>query len=266
MKKEELWLRPFCFKTERFEVWSYGQCVEKGVFNSEIKITFPFYGLVHFDIRDDISDIIPNHFDISLLNSEILQDRIQYGVLPVCLNDGIYVCNIFTDIIRFAYFKEKLYIIEFWGNFELLEDSWKRCWRQYPVKEEAKFTREQLRQLIDAMNSIISQLYARFKTGDRNELSKAVDIINLFKIPLVFIWGAYRFGKVEEVWDEGISISKYKLIIADLERNIRELIRILVEENPFKEMDACAIITDYFLLIYRDLQDKMQAKKIYIDE
>ena len=116
------------------------------------------------------------------------------------------------------------------------------------------------------MNSIISQLYARFKTGDRNELSKAVDIINLFKIPLVYIWGAYRFGKVEEVWDEGISISKYKLIIADLERNIRELIRILVEENPFKEMDACAIITDYFLLIYRDLQDKMQAKKIYIDE
>ena len=117
-----LWLKPATFVAQSFEVWSSGVCLKRGVTNTTIHITFPRKSTVCFEFEGTRQEGFGRIIELDLLGSDILNDRIQYGLLPTSLRPNtIYVCNIFNGLncMRFGYTDAFawLHIIEFHGRF-----------------------------------------------------------------------------------------------------------------------------------------------------
>lgn len=115
----ELWMKPFTFRANRFEEWTNGQCLRQG--NVDLKIAaIPYPGIMRFQIEGNISLIFPKTFDLSLadLDTALLSDRIQYGGLHSSRSRYPLVCNIFNNrqCIRFGFWDVQLHIIEFYGD------------------------------------------------------------------------------------------------------------------------------------------------------
>lgn len=123
----DLYLKPFAFKVIRYEEWQDQRCVNKGNLSARVYATAAD-GFMSFSLEGCSNLRIGTEFYISTKQTDMLPDRIQYGVLPVSMTGPNpilpIVCNIFNNrtCIRFAML-DPLRIIEFYGNFESIDKS-----------------------------------------------------------------------------------------------------------------------------------------------
>lgn len=110
----------FVFNATHYEVWQDQQCISKG--NSPLKIVGIYtYDYMSFQLIGDLKLSIERGFSIK--GSAMLEDRIQYGRLPVDMNTKYptlpKVCNLFSNetCVRFALLSP-LRIIEFYGSYD----------------------------------------------------------------------------------------------------------------------------------------------------
>lgn len=122
---QQIYKKNFIFKADRFEEYSNGVCLNKGVTNTTIVAKVMGENTIAMGLLDDIPTRINKRFGLPIFgiqNGDILEDRIQYGRIPqsFCWDDSNepIVCNIFDNkiCIRFAMLSP-LRIIDFYGQF-----------------------------------------------------------------------------------------------------------------------------------------------------
>lgn len=123
----ELYCTPFVFKSTSYEEYQNGKCTASGNISVQI-ISKAVNDYAMFHLEGDLPINIKRTFGIPILGIEhgdILEDRIQYGRLPIDMSwddpfDPV-VCNIFATktCIRFAMLNP-LRIVEFSGEFEFI--------------------------------------------------------------------------------------------------------------------------------------------------
>lgn len=125
MQLSSLLNRSFTFYADSFEEYQNGRCINRGMCNAQI-IALVHYGKVDFSIINSNSLSISTRFSINLGGTDdLLEDRIQYGRLPMNMySSNSYlpiVCNIFpqNNLLRFAMLSP-LRLIEFRGHIELV--------------------------------------------------------------------------------------------------------------------------------------------------
>ncbi len=133
----------------------------------------------------------------------------------------------------------------------------------FPPKDECSFTRNELYQLIHAIektkNAITSQAHAH---GDYQIAERVESIFNVYKYPLYYIWQKYRFGRDEEVWVEGEDMMSYQIFVSNINENTDELILMLRNNNPFTPLSNGATITQLLHKILGDLQARLHENRI----
>lgn len=135
--------------------------------------------------------------------------------------------------------------------------------KAFPPKNECLFTKDELYHLIHAIeqtkNIITAQAYAHndFQIAERVQY-----IFNIYKYPLYYIWQKYLFGRDEEVWVEGESMMPYQIFISNIKEHTDELISILFNANPFKQLGNGAAITLLLHKILSDLQTRLHEGRI----
>ena len=135
--------------------------------------------------------------------------------------------------------------------------------KNFPPKDDASFTRDELYHLIhsieDTKNAIVSQAYNH---GDYQVAERVESIFNIYKYPLYYIWQKYKFGRDEEVWVDGENMLPYHMFIHKIKENTDELLSILCNANPFASLNNGLIITQLLRKILGDLQNRLQAGRI----
>ena len=124
MQLSSLLNRSFTFYADSFEEYQNGRCINRGMCNAQIRAAV-HYGKVDFSIINGNSLSISTRFSINLGEpDDLLEDRIQYGRLPMnmySINSYLpIVCNIFpqNNLLRFGMLSP-LRLIEFHGRIEL---------------------------------------------------------------------------------------------------------------------------------------------------
>lgn len=114
----------FEFQSSSFEVYENGMCIDYGSCNTFIRAKV-LNNTIKFSLLNNDSIDIDTSFSFQFYKDDLLNDRIQYGRLPVNFNIGNstlpVVCNIFPNknIIRFALLSP-LRVIEFTGTIKKL--------------------------------------------------------------------------------------------------------------------------------------------------
>jgi len=125
---KDLYCMPFVFQATKYEVYQDGRCIDMGATDVQI-ISKTKDDIAFFHLEGVIPTDIKRNFAFPIYGIEqgdILEDRIQYGRLPVDINHWPLpldppVCNIFSNktCIRFALLSP-LRIVEFYGYFDLI--------------------------------------------------------------------------------------------------------------------------------------------------
>lgn len=124
MNLNSLLNKSFTFYADSFAEYQGRGCTNQGICNAKIT-AIVHNGMVNFSIMNGASLSIEKNFSIELGGpDDLLEDRIQYGRLPI----GMYVsnshlpivCNIFpqNNLLRFAMLSP-LRLIEFRGRIEV---------------------------------------------------------------------------------------------------------------------------------------------------
>lgn len=124
-----LYKKTFEFTANGYEEYQNGKLINFGVCDCKIstEVKNSVNPTIRFKIIGRLPQNINSQFTLPILGSDdILEDRIQYGRLPILLQsddpDEPIVCNIFNNLkcIRFAMLSP-LRIIEFYGSFTLIQ-------------------------------------------------------------------------------------------------------------------------------------------------
>lgn len=127
-----IYKKSFVFEATRYEEYSNGRCIGRGVTNTQIVAKVMSADCIGFALLDEVPTHIKQHFGLPIFGigrGDILSDRIQYGRLPDADKTGWFssdepvVCNIFNNMtcIRFAMLSP-LRIVEFYGRFTDIRD------------------------------------------------------------------------------------------------------------------------------------------------
>lgn len=121
----KIYKKSFIFEARSFKEFQDGHCVKSGLCNTIViskVLDDDFIGIM---INGDIPVKINSRFGFPILglhNGDVLEDRVQYGRIPVSMswhdcNEPV-VCNIFNNMtcIRFA-MMSPLRVVEFYGQF-----------------------------------------------------------------------------------------------------------------------------------------------------
>lgn len=121
-----IYKKAFVFEVQRFEEYIFGTCTNKREISCIITAIPINDNLIKITLNGNVPLGINQNFTLPILGIEqgdILEDRVQYGRLPVGMNcddsNKPIVCNIFDNMtcIRFA-MMSPLRIIEFFGEFK----------------------------------------------------------------------------------------------------------------------------------------------------
>lgn len=132
----------------------------------------------------------------------------------------------------------------------------------FPLGNDAPFTKEKVKSLIDVINHIKAKYFERAKIdGNYTMAQKSSQHMDTLKMPLYFVWEKYRFGVSDDVWEDGESMMPYHLFIGQLETNLVNLIDELRTESPFTGIETNRAITDGLIMVYTDLLSKKRSGK-----
>lgn len=135
--------------------------------------------------------------------------------------------------------------------------------KAFPPKNEASFTREELYQLIHAIeqtkNTIIEPA---FSNGDCKIAVQLESLFNMYKYPLYYIWQNYMFGSDVEVWVDGESIMPYQMFISKIKEHTDMLLDMLHNANPFAPLSNGPALTQLLDKILSDLQKRLHEGRI----
>lgn len=133
----------------------------------------------------------------------------------------------------------------------------------YPLGDNATFTKEKIKSLLGVLNHLKSMYYKRAQDdGSYTMADKSTQTIDVFKMPLYFVWEKYKFGIADDVWEEGEDMLPYLLFTEKLESNLINLIDVLRTETPFIGIEKDRAISDGLIIIYTDLLTKIQNGKL----
>lgn len=135
--------------------------------------------------------------------------------------------------------------------------------KAFPPKNECSFTRDELYNLIhaieDTKNQIVSQAY---DYGDYHVANRVESLFNMYKYPLYYIWEKYKFGRDEEVWVEDESMMPYHIFISNIKENTNKLLSMLQNANPFAPLSNGPAITKLLHKILSDLQARLNGGRL----
>jgi len=101
--------------------------------------------------------------------------------------------------------------------------------------------------------------------GDDDENMEAFEIIemlDMYKNPLLFAWEKFKYGWHTDFWEEGESM----FIYMDFEMNVDEILILLISslknDSPFKVIDEDYNLTQSLLNVYSSLQAMLKSGEI----
>lgn len=77
--------------------------------------------------------------------------------------------------------------------------------------------------------------------------------MEMFKLPLLKAWEVYHYGSHSDFWEEGDSMFDYMMFEMKAKEMIGDLIKVLIQESPFVQIERNSAITNGLLKIYRHL-------------
>ena len=126
----QIYKKSFVFKASSFEEYQGGRCINDGSCNVSIIAKVLNDECIGMILQGNIPVRINTEFGLPILglhNGDVLNDRVQYGRVPVSMNwhdsNEPIVCNIFNNMtcIRFA-MMSPLRLLEFHGQFIDIRD------------------------------------------------------------------------------------------------------------------------------------------------
>ncbi len=239
------YLKHFTFQASRYEEYVDGVCLSKGNCNT-IVVSKPIsHDCVAFNLVNEIPVKIWDHFELPVLGyagGDVLKDRIQYGRLNTLKwHDPTepIVCNIFNNMtcIRFATLSP-LRIVEFYGEFTDIQNNSRTINNNKAegvnMGRQCPWSKEELLKLYRKVDAYAKTLYILLcKQGD-SDAGEALASYNLFKLPVVYVFIHYHYGKFEDLGMSNNDISAYiGLFMLDTRNFVENFLEGMREQNVF---------------------------------
>ena len=123
--------------------------------------------------------------------------------------------------------------------------------------DPSKPTADEISMLIRTIKNIqmsYSKMADNKQDGDYSlQVLKIIQIMEMFKLPLLKAWEVYHYGSHSDFWEEGDSMFDYMMFEMKAKEMIGDLIKVLIQESPFVQIERNSAITNGLLKIYRHL-------------
>lgn len=121
------------------------------------------------------------------------------------------------------------------------------------ITDAERPTPEEISMLINTIESIQDQ-YSRMadERGDK-DFTQHIQILNMYKLPLLKAWEVYHYGSYSDFWEEGESMFEYIMFDTRAKEMVQELANSLKKQSPFALIERNSAITNGLIKVYEHL-------------